>query len=331
MSYSARINWFIDIFGSLKETKLDDTILIFGTPRGGTTWFMELLENLADYRPIFEPLNMYWFPQVKKIGIGYRPYFPIENKQHEFREYLFKVFTGQINGLNPKYQLNPKSLHCRLFGKKIIVKFIRGNRLLPWIANNFQVRKIFHIIRHPCATIASQIESGIKGYYLPKESAVTKEMFLKEVLMVPFLRKDKKLIGKIKELKTEEEILAAIWSIDNYIPFIYPKPYPWHIVIYEKLLTDGEKELKNIFNTIGTDLPRKALKNLRKTSKTSINKSKLSDIDPQRQLSKWKKKLSNNQINKILKVINLFGFDFYNEELEPDYQSITNWNYNKKL
>jgi hypothetical protein len=31
-----------------KNISLQDTIIISGTPRGGTTWFMELIETLPD-------------------------------------------------------------------------------------------------------------------------------------------------------------------------------------------------------------------------------------------------------------------------------------------
>jgi hypothetical protein len=318
----ARINWSIDLFRVNKRTKLEDTILILGTPRGGTTWLMELLETLPEYRSIFEPLNKDWFPQIRQIGLGYRSYIPIQEKQLEAKEYLQRIFTGRINSLNSEFLPNPGSIPRSLFAKKLIVKFIRANRMLPWIANNFQVGNIFLVIRHPCATIASQIESGIRGYYLPKTSQISKEMVIKEVLKISFVRDNEGLMRKIKGLKAQEEILAAVWSLDNYIPLIHPKPYPWHMVIYEKLLTEGEKEIKYIFDTIGAELPIKTLKNLGKSSRTSLDKSYVDSI---KQLSKWKKKLSNDQIERILKVVDWFGFDFYNEELEPDYHAISKW------
>ena len=44
--------------------------------------------------------------------------------------------------------------------------------------------------------------------------------------------------------------------------------------------------------------------------------------DADKQLSKWKKYLSEKQIQRILKVVSDFGLDFYTEDIEPDYNNI---------
>ena len=38
-----------------------------------------------------------------------------------------------------------------------------------------------------------------------------------------------------------------------------------------------------------------------------------------KQLSKWKKALSDKQIERILKIVRDFDLDFYTEDIEPDY------------
>jgi hypothetical protein len=37
------------------------------------------------------------------------------------------------------------------------------------------------------------------------------------------------------------------------------------------------------------------------------------------QLSKWKKTLSEEQVERILKIVSDFGLDFYTKDIEPDY------------
>ena len=46
--------------------------------------------------------------------------------------------------------------------------------------------------------------------------------------------------------------------------------------------------------------------------------------DSSKQLSKWKKYLSKEQIENILGIVSDFGLDFYTEEIEPDYKRIQN-------
>jgi len=51
-----------------KGADIKDTIVISGTPRSGSTWVMEILDTLPDYRSILEPFNTAWYPQIRKLS-----------------------------------------------------------------------------------------------------------------------------------------------------------------------------------------------------------------------------------------------------------------------
>ena len=144
-------------------SNIDDTIAIFGTPRSGTTWLMEMMGSLPDYLSYFEPFHPGWFSPPLEEGLQVRPFIHPERTDIEYNEYLRKVFQGRVISNAPHFKL--KELQKRLFADKVLVKFIRANRILPWILNNFELRGSILIIRHPCATIASQFNSGITGYF----------------------------------------------------------------------------------------------------------------------------------------------------------------------
>ena len=120
---------------------------------------MDLLNTLPSYKTIFEPFNIYWFPQFRNLKVDFsRPYVDIDKKYPPLESYLHFVFRGKVFSLSPQYRLNPKEIYKRVFGKKILVKFTKANLLLPWISNNFKLRGLYLVIRYPCATIASQIK-----------------------------------------------------------------------------------------------------------------------------------------------------------------------------
>lgn len=308
----------------LHKFNIGDTIVISGTPRGGTTWFMELLETLPDYKSIFEPFHKEWFLQVKELNLPPRPYLDPNAENRSLKEYLNAVFTGQIISRAPRFSLTPATIYKRLSATKILVKFVRANRLLPWIVTNFQVRGIYFMIRHPCATIASQLETGIRGYFTPKDIPLPKEIVLREASQIPQIKENEWLMKKLYTIKTQEEILAAIWSLDNYVPLSYLSEHPnaWYTVVYEKLITDFDEEIKRIFDYINEEVPEKAHETFKRPSKTTHDKSYLGTP---KQLLKWKKKLSERQIKNILKVVHWFGLDFYTEAPEPDYDALKNW------
>lgn len=104
-----------------RKINIRDTIIVSGTPRGGTTWFMELLETLPDYKSIFEPLHKDWFPLVKKLNLPSRPYLEPNAEKDQLKKYLTLVFTDQIVSKSPKFPMNLRSIKKRLFATKILV------------------------------------------------------------------------------------------------------------------------------------------------------------------------------------------------------------------
>ena len=320
-----KIRYLIDSIGYFVNRSLNEkeAILVFGTPRGGTTWLMEILEALPGYRSIFEPFHRDMFPEVRKLRINpFRPYVYFKDPHPQLKEYLTKIFRGKIVSKSPRYRLTLKNIYKRLFARKAVVKFVRANRLLPWIANNFQVKGMFFVIRHPCATIISQIETGFRAYFIPKNVPLPKKAVLTSISEIRELRNNEELMRKLKTIETQEEILAAVWSIDNYIPLYYQRMFNWYTVVYELLVLNPEEEIKKMLSYINEKVTEEVYSKVRIPSITTHDRMY---VGTPKQLIKWKKKLSESQVRNILKVVHWFGLDFYTEAPEPDYNALRNW------
>ncbi|MHA1304493.1 MAG: hypothetical protein ACTSPI_12420, partial [Candidatus Heimdallarchaeaceae archaeon] len=85
-----KLFWRLDSIGAElpKFTRIEDTIVISGTPRSGSTWFLEILRSLWYYKTVVEPLDPRNYPQVKKLGLQPRPYFSSEEERPEVYEYM---------------------------------------------------------------------------------------------------------------------------------------------------------------------------------------------------------------------------------------------------
>jgi len=328
----------IDSSWSILHSRVDerDTIAIFGTSRSGTTWIMEFLMNVfRDYNPIFEPLFRY-APLVRKLWRRAfqryvfppdRPYIYYLRENEVLYRYLSRVFCGRVVEF---FFPTPVSLYRekfrRLYSDKVLVKFIRANRLLPWILYRFQLRGAILVIRHPCATILSQLRVG---WYpkTPHAIRIMKRNILLQVLDVVELDGKERLLNIIRDFRRPEEILAASWALDYYIPLYYQKCswYNAYILPYESLLVNSEEELKSLFNFLGAPLPENIFDFLYKPS--SMASKPVKRIDPNRQLVKWMNQLTEKQVNVILKTINYFGINFYDESPEPDYDAIKNFGF----
>ncbi|KYK31987.1 MAG: hypothetical protein AYK22_00055 [Thermoplasmatales archaeon SG8-52-3] len=324
------IQSFNNYIFSKKTFDIKDTVLVAGSPRSGTTWITELLAYLPKYTYIFEPLNPVWNPEIFKIGFSSRMYISKNTKWNEGKNYLLDVFTGKTSNLPikgsisksiiPGFSLN-KFFHF-LLGNKLIIKSTNMNRMLSWINNNFQLRDIVLIIRHPCACIASQMKSGLYGYRTNKSPYIdiipTKEIILDEIQKISELNDS--LIKKIKNIDKKEEIFATAWCLDNYFLISQKNFYPWKLIFYEKLIKNSDEEIINLFKKIGEKkVPKNVFKNLKKPSSVTMKEDKKYINHPNKQLSKWKDYLSEKQIKRILNVLSIFEIDLYNENLEPNY------------
>lgn len=133
------------------------------------------------------------------------------------------------------------------------------------------------------------------------------------------------LIKFIEKINSDVEILALSWCIDNYIPLSSKYNELWYLVSYESLVVNGVKEVKKIFKALDLNEYESAIKRLKVSSFTSevwsVDHSKVSINE---RLSNWKGKLTFDQTRKILNVVNAFGLDFYNNDLEPDYSLLYN-------
>ncbi|WP_258083430.1 sulfotransferase [Thermococcus thermotolerans] len=280
---------------------------------------MELLESLPEYKSVFEPFHPSWYPEFRKLGIPYDPYVPTQENYPKLRAYLEKVFTGRVGAQFPHRQYLRMGIIIRRFNaSKLVVKFVRANTMLLWIANTFNLRAIYFIIRHPCATIASQLATG---YF----SRITKEQFLSEIQKVPELAESERLMDRLSGINSQIELLAAIWAFENYIPLASKKPHPWYTVIYERLVVNPEGELKAIFGYIGEEVPEGAVRRIKTPSKVTRKTYGRDYIGTPRQLIKWREKLSERQVKDILEVVSWFGLDFYTEDPEPDYDALLKW------
>ena len=309
-----------EIAFSVKKFDLKDTIVIAGTPRSGTTWLAEVLGKTNEYATVFEPLHPVWFPEATQSGFQARTYITPGKSWFAGESYMEKVLSGKIVSTRFQGMGNIKKV---ILSRRLIVKFIRCNRLLPWLSEKFNVGHIILMVRHPCAVVVSQITSGYYGYndlsnrcdICPKKGKILSEA--EEVDCV-----DEDIIKKIEKIETPEEVLATVWCLDNYVPLNFLPKERWSLVPYEKLMMDKIACMQQIIDVSGIRRPMKNIEELNKPSKVASSDLK---TDATQQLSKWKKSLSKSQIRNILDVVSALELDFYGESLTPDYSRLAKW------
>ncbi|MEM6630815.1 MAG: sulfotransferase domain-containing protein [Bacteroidota bacterium] len=286
-------------------------LLIFGNPRGGTTWMGEILETLPNSILAHEPLRRGRLKELIELDFFWHQPIPIEDDWQEAQEIMRKLLNREILDISLYFQNKIWTLpqkDCFIF------KFCHGNMLLAWLVKKFPVNPVL-IARHPCAVVASQLNHG--GWKDLKSGKVAYD--------IPEFRNNEvylQYIDILSRVKSIEENLAATWALTMTQTISHPlNNIDWITVSYESLYLKFEWEIQRIFSRLGIPVPQKVWELKRRPSKSTSPQAK-AYISSGRQLQKWKDYLSKTQQDRILSIVKEFGIGFYNKSLEPDYDQI---------
>lgn len=183
----------------------EQQLLIFSNARGGSTWLTEILTQIPNTAVIWEPLNLTENNSVKKIGFGWQQYIPENFNWPEAKEALQKILSGkELNRTTTFFERNDVNKYK--IAKKLIIKFVNGNALLPWITTQFNLKyKPIYLIRHPFAVAASSVKHGAwdniqPGFRIPE---------------MKFNQRYLEHADFLKTLNSLEEKIVAEWCLSN--------------------------------------------------------------------------------------------------------------------
>lgn len=160
--------------------------LIAGSGRSGTTWILDAIAQANSMRTVFEPLLEY-DPGAGAASAcrALRP----EHDDQALQTHWDRAFSGRLRSVWTDYRVRPERLlpstamlysprawntgmvrwlklfrQRRRYGptlrrRRILVKAIRANLMLEWLAEHFDVR-IVVVMRHPAAVVESQLRLG---------------------------------------------------------------------------------------------------------------------------------------------------------------------------
>lgn len=290
---------------SLKKFKIEDSIIICGESRSGTTWLLEIL-NKIQYNCV------HWEPFHQRKGVTPKQwkgkfYISKEDKNPHYRKLIEDIFKFKVYNHHTISKIGSIKLFLR--SKFVITKSVRIHLSMPYVLQNFTFKnKPILIIRHPIDTCLSQIRAFKSSRILPLNlpSRVShwfnNERYLKEM-------------DYLKSLTSVLEHNIAVWCIAN-CPLLKDKDTLKKItvVFYSDLVLHPEKETRNILNKLNcvkkTDID---------TIISSIPFTQPSETDfandyipnPEQQLQKNIARLSIKEKDSIQQVFDHFNFKLY--------------------
>lgn len=307
------------VAGLMGRCSARDTIVLAGSPRSGTTIVEEVFATLPEYKTLNEPLLQRWVQAAN--GFTNRSCIPVDADAPLQQKFIRRILTGQL-GTSALWAFHSTSRIGKLkehaSKRKLVVKFCRLNRMLPWFCKNFESKGVVLIVRHPCSVVSSMLKYG------PWDDMLAK----RDDPFSPLARNNvpagaRPVFGPIMDtIETLEEALTTIWALDQWVPLIEAEHRPWILLPYERLVLHPRKELNRIANALGIEASEAMIARLDRPSWSVKAKEDLLS-DSRAQLGKWRKTLKPAQIDRILRIVRLAGLGhIYSDAVEPDYDAL---------
>lgn len=290
----------------LKRKHFDgsDTVLIFGSIRSGSTWLTELLTQDLENLQLFEPLHPEYVSRIASLGLSRIPYVAPEDPWQDGKTLFEDLVSGRL--IN-SWILSQTSVSRVTAAQRLVIKMVRGNLLLPWYTQHFDLRKPVLIIRHPCAIVASHLRKG----WPPSRHLL---------LSHPYFDQHTDIRDSCSHLERPEELAALAWCLRYHGALTMTPPDRYCLISYESLVQNSDSELDKISVDTGLHISAQTREKAGRPSDTSTAESAVSRGE--NPLTGWHGQLDQSQINAILSVLNIFGMHFYSNAPECDEKEL---------
>jgi hypothetical protein len=284
-------------------------VLLFSTPRSGSTWVMELIWTQPGFKYCNQPLSLF-NPLVRKhLGTDRWESLYESDFSPTLERYFRDICEGRLRFANP----NPLRGHYRPITHRIVFKEIHGCAdRINWFRDTFNAR-IAYLIRHPIAVAISSEQFPLIG------------AFLETAYRDHFSREQLSFADRIATSGTPLERGVLSWCLQNSVP-LREASDDWAIVTYEQLVVDPApviQELASKLDLTAPDRMREAL------TVPSVNVKIKSNEETQHLLyettadrrpdlvDKWRRKVDANEVARAMDIVSTFELDVYTRDVFP--------------
>ena len=281
-----------------------DALVIFSEARSGSTWLMELLQQLPGVVTNYEPFHLHQAMVPTELGWWYMPVAKPGKTTTAETEYLLDVLSYRsMRGWTTQYVSIKDAATARL----VLLKCVRANQLMEWITDTLSLNyKPILLVRHPLASALSSERSFAGRVFQPID--------WNNVPVTLQNERYRQHHEYYSQLSTDLERRVATWCIDN-VDLLSNRALLSKVVVvhYESLLLRPADELSKILRE--WKLPGVAPDFLEysKFERPSVTDHYGDYISqPQRQLRKAWELTTQAQRDQVQAVFDYFSFTLYN-------------------
>ncbi len=276
----------------------ENTIILAGMGRSGTTWAADIINYEKNYRIIFEP----FFPsKVKEAkGFEYLQYLNPGCKDIALTHQAKTILSGELR--NSWVDKDESALHLR----QRIIKDIRCNLMLGWLKATFKRVQVVLVVRHPLQVVDSWRKLGWGGEYQGKSSDL--EIILAQQSLIEDFPVIKYVMKEIDFGDFMERTLFQ-WCIFHLVPMNHLKKDQAHTVFYENLVLKPEEEVKRLFEHLKLPFHGEEIAGVLSNSSSTNFQHRVWPRDKKQLISGWRRGFTAIQIERVNSILKLFNLD----------------------
>jgi len=283
-------------------------IFLFATPRGGSTWAMEILASQPGVKFFDEPLS----PRRENVRYGgwipdYESLMPETGDPERILGFLRDLQAGRHGYMN----VTPFRRNYRPLTNRALFKIHEIEHLMHAVTTRCNAAVVY-LLRHPIATSVSRS-------LLPRLDLFLRSAFYAEIIGNPAQ------LTEIRSLATggsQMQRAVVSWCYENLIPLRSPSP-EWLVVTYEELVLNPEQSCDLLLRRLQF-LDRDAMLaaferpavNIRMSHTQTLDAMKSEDASERRRrlVKKWLERVTPRQVAEAQAVLDAFGLDAYRAE-----------------
>ncbi|MEX2541127.1 MAG: hypothetical protein WD314_04935 [Trueperaceae bacterium] len=282
----------------------DPNVFLFGTPRGGTTWLMEMIWSQPGFKSCNEPLDLR-NPLVRKhLGISEWRRLYDRTVDRQLESYLGRLERGELYIVDP---LPGRGRYHRFFSHRTVFKIIHGAEdRIEFLANRFHGRALL-LVRHP-------IPVSLSRQTLPRLEAMVEGDYRRH-----FTADELVAARRVIERGLPLEKAVLDWCLQTAVPLRQLRR-DWLVVSYEQLVLEPEAVIPVLARELGLPSPERMMRHVALASQSSNQ----SDAEARRLLGmagrqeasrrlldRWRSKVSVDEEKRAMGLLERFGIDVY--------------------
>ncbi|NMC11741.1 MAG: sulfotransferase [Chloroflexi bacterium] len=307
-----------------EETLRNQPILVTGVHRSGTTWVGKILCASGEAAYISEPLNLWHRPGVMKVPVsGWYTYITQENESaylpafDDIFSYRYHLWA-EIQSLKSWHDFLRMLRDCNIFfwgkllNKRPLLKDPFAAFSIPWFMKRLNCRVVV-MVRHPLAFVSSLKRLGWNFNFFD----LLEQPLLMRDCLAPYRQEILSVHQKTDDIIAQGSLL---WKLIYQTAYDCQNQHPEVIFArHEDLSRQPFEEFHRLYDELGLHFNSKVEKAILETSSSenpkelSQNKVHAVRLDSRSNLDNWKRRLTEDEIERITQLTGEAASRFYPE------------------